>query len=247
MTTAKGMAFVTGGSRGIGAAISKRLAAEGYAVAVGYANNADAAAAVVGAIESTGGSAQAFQVDVADFEAIESSLSAAEKALGALSVYVANAGVTGAFGRISELSADQIEQVFRVNSVAPLVCAQAAARRLSTREGGSGGSIVLMSSVAARLGGAGSMVPYAASKGAIESAIKGLAGELADDGIRVNGIAPGVIETDMPPPELIEKVKDMVPMRRLGRPEEIADAVYWLVSDQSSFMTGESITISGGR
>ena len=246
-SSSPGMALVTGGSRGIGAAIAKRMAADGYAVAIGYGNNSKAADAVVAAIRDAGGVAQAFQADMADVEAIKSLFVDAEQALGPLSVLVANAGIAGEFGRLEDMSIDNIEQVLQVNTLAPLVCAQLATRRLSTRHGGPGGSIVIMSSVAARLGGGGAMVPYAASKGAMETTIKGLATELADDGIRVNGVAPGIIDTDMPPPELLEKVEAAVPMRRVGRPEEIADAVAWLVSDQSSFVTGQSITVSGGR
>jgi len=246
----RGMALVTGGSRGIGAAICQRLAVDGYAVAVGYANNADAARVVVSAIADAGGTARAFQVDVGELDSIEALFVAAEEALGPLAVLVANAGISGEFGRLADYSIADMEQIIRVNTLAPMVCAQAAIRRLSTRTPdtkGHRGSIVVMSSVAARLGGGGAMVPYATSKGAMETFITGLGNELAGEGIRINGVAPGIIDTDMPPPKLRQMVENVVPMKRLGKPEEIADTVAWLVSDQASFVTGQSITVSGGR
>ncbi|MES1953767.1 oxidoreductase [Salinisphaera hydrothermalis EPR70] len=244
---AKGMALVTGGSRGIGAAICRRLAEEGHAVAVGYGRNAEAAQAVVADIRAAGGRAEAFHIDVNELDALDDRIAEAERALGRLAVLVANAGITGDNARVDEQSLDNIESVFRVNALAPIVCAKAAVRRLSTRHGGSGGSIVIMSSVAARTGGAGDMATYGASKGAMETFILGLGKEVADEGIRVNGVAPGIIDTDMPPDELREAAENVVPMRRLGKPEEIADAVAWLVSERASFVTGECVTVSGGR
>ncbi len=244
---ASGMAFVTGGSRGIGAAICRQLAADGYAVAVGYGHSRAAAQSVVAAIREAGGTAAAFHVDVSELDSIDERIAEAEAALGRLSVLVANAGVTGEAQRVDEQSLDNIQTVFRVNALAPIVCAQAAVRRLSTRHGGNGGSIVIMSSVAARSGGAGGLATYGASKGAMETFILGLGKEVADEGIRVNGVMPGIIDTDMPPDELREAAETVVPMRRLGKPAEIADAVSWLVSDRASFVTAESITVSGGR
>ncbi|MGN8158124.1 SDR family NAD(P)-dependent oxidoreductase [Salinisphaera sp. RV14] len=244
---AAGMAFVTGGSRGIGAAICRQLAADGYAVAVGYGHNEAAAQSVVAAIRDAGGTAEAVHVDVSELDSIDERIGEAEAALGRLSVLVANAGVTGETRRVDEQSLGNIEDVFRVNAVAPIVCAQAAVRRLSTRHGGQGGAIVIMSSVAAHSGGAGGLATYGASKGAMETFILGLGKEVADEGIRVTGVAPGIIDTDMPPDELREAAETAVPMRRLGKPAEIADAVSWLVSDRASFVTGESVTVSGGR
>lgn len=241
------MAFVTGGSRGIGAAICRRLAGQGYAVAVCYAHNREAADRVVAEIEQAGGQAAAFALDVAEPERIEAAVAEAEAALGALAVMVVNAGISGAFRRLVDYDVDEIESVLRVNTLAPMVCAQAAIRRLATSSGGPGGAIVIMSSVAARLGGGGAMVPYAASKGAMNTLITGLGNELAVEGIRVNGVAPGIIDTDMPPPALRDAAADSVPMQRMGKPEEIANAVAWLISDEASYMTGQTITVSGGR
>ena len=244
---APGMALVTGGSRGIGAAICRRLGEQGHPVAVGYGHNADAAEAVVTDIRAAGGTAETLHIDVNDLAGLDDRIGEAEQALGPLSVLVANAGITGDAVRVDEQSLDNIESVFRVNALAPIVCAQAAVRRLSTRHGGSGGSIVIMSSVAAHSGGAGGLATYGASKGAMETFILGLGKEVANEGIRVNGVAPGIIDTDMPPDELREAAETAVPMRRLGKPEEIADAVAWLVSDRASFVTGECVTVSGGR
>lgn len=243
----KGMALVTGGSRGIGAAICQRLAADGYAVAVGYGHNAEAAEAVVRSIREAGGTAEALAFDVGALETIETRIAEAEAALGGLRVLIANAGITGESERVDAQSIDNIESVFRINALAPIVCARSAIPRLSTRHGGLGGSIMIMSSVAARTGGAGGMATYGASKGAMETFIKGLAVEVADEGIRVNGVAPGIIDTDMPPDALREAAETVVPMRRLGEPGEIANAVAWLVSEQASFVTGETMTVSGGR
>lgn len=243
----KGMALVTGGSRGIGTAICKRLASDGYSVAVAYGQSADGAHAVVEAIRDAGGVAAAFKANMSDVESIHRLFHEAEDHLGRLSVLVANAGILGETTRVDEQTSESIERVLQVNTFAPMVCAQEAVRRLSTRHDGPGGSIILMSSVAAQAGGAAGLVSYGASKGALEAFVKGLAREVAAEDVRVNAVAPGVIDTDMPPAGLRARIEEAVPMRRLGRPEEIADAVAWLASDQSSFVTGESITVSGGR
>lgn len=243
----KGMALVTGGSRGIGAAICKRLASDGYSVAVGYGQSADGAHAVVEAIRDAGGVAAAFKANMSDVESIHRLFHEAVEHLGTLSALVANAGVLGETTRVDEQTTESIGRVLQVNTLAPMVCAQEAVRRLSIRHGGPGGSIILMSSVAAHAGGAAGLVSYGASKGALEAFVKGLAREVAAEEVRVNAVAPGVIDTDMPPADLRARSEQAVPMRRLGRPDEVADAVAWLASDQSSFVTGESITVSGGR
>jgi len=241
------MALVTGGSRGIGAAICRRLAEDGYAVAVGYGHSPERAQDVVASIRESGGIAEGLHIDVNDLDRINNRIEEAENALGPLEVLVANAGIIGDIQRLDEQSLANIESVFRINALAPIVCARAAVRRLSTRHGGSGGAIVILSSVAAHTGGAAGAATYAASKGAMETFVRGLAKEVADEGIRVNGVAPGIIDTDMPPEELREAAGTAVPMRRLGQPGEIGDVVAWLASDQASFVTGESITVSGGR
>jgi NAD(P)-dependent dehydrogenase (short-subunit alcohol dehydrogenase family) len=242
-----GVALVTGGSRGIGRAVCLRLAADGYAVAVGYTAGAQAAAETVAAIRQAGGRAEAFQGDVGDPAQIPALFAAAEAALGPLTALVANAGILGDEKRIDEQTPDGLAGLFAVNVTGTILCAQEAIRRLSTRHGGKGGGIVTLSSVAARLGGLNGLVAYAASKGAIESFTKGLANEVAKEGIRVNAVAPGLTETDMAPAGSNEIAERAVPMARLGQPEEVAEAVAWLLSPAASFITGTTVTVSGGR
>lgn len=242
-----GAIIVTGGSRGIGRAICIRLAEKGYPIAVGYASDADAANGTVDTIVSQGGRAAAFQVDVGDAAQVHALFESAEETLGRLHGLVANAGVLGDVRRVDEQTAEGLQRLFATNVLGPIVCAGEAIRRLSTRHGGNGGSIVLLSSVAARLGGLGGLVPYAATKGAIETFTRGVANEVAQEGIRVNAVAPGIVETDMITDAVRAAVPGIVPMQRLGQPGEIADAVAWLISAEASFVTGTTVTVSGGR
>jgi NAD(P)-dependent dehydrogenase (short-subunit alcohol dehydrogenase family) len=247
-----GLIIVTGGSRGIGAAICRRLAADGYAVAVNYAADAKAAEATVAAIEKSGGRAQPFQADVADPAALSRLFEKATHALGPLAGLVNNAGVGGRFARIEEQDAAALTALFATNVMATILACKEAVLRLSTRHGGSGGAIVNISSIAARLGGLPGLVAYAASKGAVESFTKGLATEVGAEGIRVNAVAPGFVQTDMSAPLLSqdgarERIEGMTPLRRVGVPEEIAEAVAWLMSPAASFVTGSVLTASGGR
>lgn len=238
---------VTGGSRGIGAAICRKLAALGHPVAVNYASNADAAEAVVHDIVQAGGRAQAFAADVAHEAGVLSLFTRAEQALGPLGGLVNNAGVAAQTTRLHDLTAEALERLMAVNVTGPILCAREAVRRMSTRHGGQGGAIVNISSVAARLGSPGEFVHYAASKGAMDSFTMGLARELGDEGIRVNAVAPGLIDTEMNSAERQQRFVGVIPMKRVGHPDEIAEAVAWLLSSAASYVTGSILTVSGGR
>jgi NAD(P)-dependent dehydrogenase (short-subunit alcohol dehydrogenase family) len=242
-----GMVIVTGGSRGIGAAIARKLGTLGYAVAVNYATNPAAAGAVVEGIRAAGGTAQAVAGDVGDPAQVEPIFAAAEAALGPLAALVNNAGIIGAHGRLDTQDPAALSRLFAVNVIGTMLCTAAAVRRLSTRQGGAGGVIVNLGSIAARTGGLPGIIPYAATKGAIETFTKGIANELAPDGIRVNAVAPGLIGTDMVTPQMAENARGSIPLGRVGQPDEIAEAVAFLLSPASSYMTGSIMTVSGGR
>jgi len=247
-----GLIIVTGGSRGIGAAICRRLAADGYAIAVNYAADAKAAEATVAGIEKSGGRAQTFKADVADPAALHGLFEKATQALGPLAGLVNNAGSSGRFAPVAEQEEAELTRLFAINVIATILACKEAVLRLSTRRGGSGGAIVNISSIAARLGGLPGLGPYAATKGAVESFTKGLATEVGAEGIRVNAVAPGMVETDLSQPLLAqpaarERIETMTPLRRIGAPDEIAEAVAWLISPAARFVTGSVLTVSGGR
>lgn len=243
--------IVTGGGRGIGAATARLAAERGYAVCVNYASNRAAAERVVSEIAGAGGSAIAVQGDVAMEADVLRLFDEAARALGPLAALVNNAGILEQQMRLDTMSAQRLERVFAVNVTGAFLCAREAIRRMSTRHGGRGGAIVNVGSMASRLGSPGEYVDYAASKGAIDSLTIGLAREVAAEGIRVNAVRPGVIYTEIHAsggePGRVERVKEAVPMRRGGQPEEVARAILWLLSSESSYSTGTFIDVSGGR
>ncbi|MCM2308552.1 MAG: SDR family oxidoreductase [Sulfuritalea sp.] len=243
--------IVTGGSRGIGAAIARLGAAAGYAVCISYLSNREAAAAVVDSITVQGSRAMAVQADVAREQDVVRLFGEVDAAFGPLTALVNNAGILELQARVEDMDAARISRVFATNVTGSFICAREAVRRMSTRHGGSGGAIVNLSSRAARLGAPGEYVDYAASKAAIDTLTIGLAKEVAAEGIRVNAVSPGVIHTEIHAsggePGRVERVKDAVPMKRGGYPEEVARAVLWLLSDDASYTTGATIDVSGGR
>ncbi len=240
---------MTGASRGIGAAIAVLAGERGYRVCVNYANDAAAAAGVVRAIEDAGGVARAVRADVAD-EADVDRLFAEADELGPLELLVNNAGIPAGYGPLVDLDAAATRRMIEVNVLGPLLCCRAAVRRMATDRGGAGGSIVNISSAAARIGGATEWVDYASTKGAIDTLTLGLAREVASVGIRVNAIRPGLVDTDFnsyASPGRLDRLAPTVPMGRAGTPDEIADAVLWFAGPGASFTTGAILDISGGR
>lgn len=245
---AKGVLLVTGGSRGIGAAVARRAAAAGHPVALFYRERRDAADAVVRDIETSGGRAVAIQADVADERSLMAAFEAADR-LGRLEVLVNNAGITGGVSRLADLSAAALADVLAINVKGAFLAAREAVRRLSTAHGGQGGSIVNVSSGAAVGGSPGVWIHYAATKGAMDTLTIGLSKEVGSEGIRVNGVRPGAIDTeihDARPPGQLDKMIQAVPMGRIGTVDEIADVVLWLCSPQASYVTGALIDARGG-
>lgn len=244
------VAIVTGGSRGIGRACCLLLAEDGYDIVVNYSSNRAAAEEVVAAINAIGRQALAVRGDVA-VEADVLALFSAADALGPLRALVNNAGVVDVPARVDEMSLDRLTRMMTINIIGSFLCAREAVKRMSTRHGGSGGAIVNLSSIAPRLGAPGQYVDYAASKGAIDALTLGLGREVANEGIRVNGVQPGLIETDIHAsggiPDRVARLQDTIPIKRGGTALEIAEAVRWLVSDKASYAVGSLITVSGGR
>ena len=247
----EGVMIVTGGSRGIGAATARLAAERGYAVCVNFVANERAALTVVDEIRDRGGRAIAVRADVAREADIVHLFDEAVKQFGPLTALVNNAGILERQGRVEDMDVARLERVFTTNITGAFLCAREAVRRMALRHGGRGGAIVNVSSMAARLGAPGEYVDYAASKGAIDTFTIGLAREVAEDGIRVNAVRPGVIHTDIHAsggePGRVDRVKSSVPMKRGGDPEEVARAILWLCSDEASYSTGTFIDVSGGR
>jgi NAD(P)-dependent dehydrogenase (short-subunit alcohol dehydrogenase family) len=245
------VALITGGSRGIGAATARLAARQGWAVAVNYTRDARAAEAVVASIAAQGGRALAVQADVADEAQVMAMFRTVDAQLGRLSALVNNAGVVDVPARVEAMGVARLKRMFDINVIGSFVCAREAVLRMGTRHGGAGGSIVNVSSAAARLGAAGQYVDYAAAKGAIDTMTLGLAREVAADGIRVNAVRPGLIETDIHAsgglPDRVRDLSHQVPMLRGGTAEEVAEAIVWLMSPAASYTTATLMDVSGGR
>ena len=240
--------LITGGSRGIGAATALLAAQRGYAVAIGYLRNGAAAQRVV---DQIGKNALAVAGDVASESDVVRMFKTVDEEFGRVTALVNNAGIVDRGSRVEAMSAERIQRMLAVNVTGSFLCAREAVKRMSTRHGGKGGAIVNVSSVAARLGGSGEYVDYAASKGAIDTFTVGLAKEVGAEGIRVNAVRPGVIRTEIHlasgDPGRVERIGAMAPLGRAGEPEEIARTIVWLASDEASYITGALLDVSGGR
>jgi len=243
--------IITGASRGIGAATARLAGTRGFAVAVNYVRDEAAANAVVADIVSAGGRACAIQADVASEADILRLFETAERRLGPIGALVNNAAITGGFCRVEAVTAGQLDELFRVNITGTILCSREAIRRMSTAHGGAGGAIVNISTLATRIGGSGEWVHYAASKGAIDTFTLGLAREVASEGVRVNAVSPGLVETDLHAaagePDRPRRLAPGIPMKRPGTPSEIAEAIVWLLSPAASYVTGSILEVGGGR
>jgi NAD(P)-dependent dehydrogenase (short-subunit alcohol dehydrogenase family) len=246
-----GIALITGSGRGIGAATARLAAKRGYTVCINYLAQEDRARAVADEIRAGGGRAILVQADTADEAAVIRMFEEVDLTLGRVTALVNNAGITGKAGRLESCDAADMRRILDVNVVGTMLCSREAAKRMSTKNGGSGGSIVNLSSIAAVLGGANSWTPYAAAKGAINSFTVGLSRELAGEGIRVNALLPGLIDTEIHAAagvaDRLKALAPTVPMGRIGTAEECAEAIVWLMSNEAAYMTGALIPISGGR
>ena len=242
---------VTGASRGIGAATARLAARRGYAVGVNYLRSRKEADEIVGSIRKEGGRAVAVQADVSSEADVVRLFDTFGRELGVLTALVNNAATLEPQMRLEAMDASRLHRIFATNAIGTLLCAREAVRRMSTHHGGLGGAIVNVSSGAARWGAPGEYIDYAASKGAVETLTIGLAKEVAEEGIRVNGVRPGFIYTDLHAkggePDRVDRVKTLVPMLRRGQPEEVAAAILWLLSEEASYVTGTIIDVSGGR
>ena len=243
--------LVTGGSRGVGAATARLAAERGYDVAISFVANEAAAEAVAADVSSLGRQALAVRADSADPQQVARLFKAIDRRFGRIDVLVNNAAIIGRQSRLEGLGFERMQRIFAVNAIGPMLCAQQAVRRMSQRHGGRGGVVINVSSASARLGSPNEYVDYAASKGALETFTTGLAKEVAREGIRVNGLRPGHIYTEMHAsggePGRVDRVKESIPMGRGGQPEEVARAILWLASAEASFVTGTFLDVTGGK
>jgi NAD(P)-dependent dehydrogenase (short-subunit alcohol dehydrogenase family) len=245
--TQRPIVLVTGGSRGIGAAVSRLAGSAGYDVAVNYKSDAAAAAEVVAHVVAAGTRAVAVQGDMSNEAEVARVFETVDARLGRLTHMVYNSGIPGPMARVESTPSEALRSVFELNVFGAFFAARAAIPRMSTKHGGQGGAIVLISSITATLGAPGAYVWYAASKGAIDTATKGLSLELADDHIRVNAVTPGLTDTGVNDAARIAQVVPLIPMKRIGAPEEIAQSVLFLLSDAAAYITGANLRVSGGR
>ncbi|MDN4589098.1 NAD(P)-dependent oxidoreductase [Xenophilus aerolatus] len=243
--------LVTGGSRGVGAATARLAAERGYDVAISFVANEAAAEAVAGDVRALGRRALAVRADSADPAQVAQLFDAIDRHFGRIDVLVNNAAIIARQSRLEGLDFERMQRIFAVNAIGPMLCAQQAVRRMSQRHGGRGGVVINVSSASARLGSPNEYVDYAASKGALETFTTGLAKEVAREGIRVNGLRPGHIYTEMHAsggePGRVDRVKESIPMGRGGQPEEVARAILWLASAEASFVTGTFLDVTGGK
>lgn len=245
------IAVITGSSRGIGAATARLFASHGYVVCINYLSNAKAAQSVAREIEASGAACFLVQADVAQEDDVLRLFETVDEQPGKLSVLVNNAGILLPQSRLSGINAERLNKLLTTNVTSCFLCSREAVRRMSTKQGGQGGSIVNVSSIAATLGAPNEYTDYAATKGAMDTFTRGLALEVAAEGIRVNAVRPGIIETtihaDGGEPGRPQRLAPLIPMQRSGEPEEVAEAIYWLASEKSSYVTGTFIDITGGR
>ncbi len=239
--------LIAGGSRGIGAATAKLAGKAGYDVAVNYNSNSNAAAGVVDAVKAAGGRAIALQGDMGKEADIERVFAETAKALGPITHFVHSSGIIGPMSRLDEADAKTIREVLEVDTLGALLCLRACVRGMSTKHGGKGGSVVMLSSMAATLGGANECVWYAAAKGAVDSMVIGVSREVAREGIRVNAVSPGMIDTDIQPPGRLDRLMSALPQGRAGSPKEVAEGILFLLSDAASYVNGTNLRVSGAR
>jgi NAD(P)-dependent dehydrogenase (short-subunit alcohol dehydrogenase family) len=239
---------VTGGSRGLGAATCIGAAERGYeAICVNYVSNKARADETVAACEKAGAKALTVQADITKEEDIMRMFETVDKELGTVTQLVNSAGIVGPYARVDELPYEAMEKLWNLNITATLICSREAIKRMSTKHGGKGGAIVNLSSASSHLGGAGFNVPYAASKGAVDSLNWGMAQEVVAEGIRVNSVSPGLIDTEIQPPGRVENMGPKLPMKRAGQAHEVANAILWLLSDEASYVAGTKLLVSGAR